>query len=468
MSSDTPSTVSRRRFLLGSLAAGSGLASLGGLSPLMQLARAGIGSPEAADRYFVFCYFSGGWDVLLSLDPRDPADFHGGNVKKTLIDPGYGLIEDYDTTLLTTPQGHTLGPFMGDLFGHMDKLAIVRGMSMETLTHEVGRRRFLTGKPPSGLIARGSSAATWLASQLGSNDPIPNLAMGVESYNADQPNFASALKVSTVSDLIRALRASDPALLPIERQQIGELLARTAQCPHALASPFWQNAEDSRGRAQDMVAQKLDTLFDFMADTPEMEALRTHYQITSANQAQSSSLAQAALASQAIKGGVSRVVSIQVARGLDTHYDEWADDQGPTQMGGFNAVARLIEDLSEADYGTTGTKWIDHTTIIGFSEFCRGSMINANNGRDHSLTNACFLAGAGIQGGQVIGRSSDIGMTPTPTNLATGVWDPDGGTIIKPEHIIQALLYDVGVYTSPDDDPADLRVAPLKALLENP
>ena len=43
------------------------------------------------------------------------------------------------------------------------KICVVRGMSMETLTHEAGRRRFITGKPPSGLLARGSSGATWLA-----------------------------------------------------------------------------------------------------------------------------------------------------------------------------------------------------------------------------------------------------------------------------------------------------------------
>ena len=30
---------------------------------------------DAPDRYYIFCYFGGGWDVFLSLDPRDPRDF---------------------------------------------------------------------------------------------------------------------------------------------------------------------------------------------------------------------------------------------------------------------------------------------------------------------------------------------------------------------------------------------------------
>ena len=43
------------------------------------------------------------------------------------------------------------------------------------------------------------------------------------------------------------------------------------------------------------------------------------------------------------------------------------------------------------------------------------------------------------QGGQILGRSSDVGMVPLPVNLATGEMDP-GGVVIRPEHIHAALL----------------------------
>ena len=67
----------RRRFLLSSLSAGAGLASIGGLDPLLRLAHASEGAASVGDkhRYFIFCYFGGGWDVLVTLDPRDPAVF---------------------------------------------------------------------------------------------------------------------------------------------------------------------------------------------------------------------------------------------------------------------------------------------------------------------------------------------------------------------------------------------------------
>ena len=51
-------------------------------------------------------------------------------------------------------------------------------------------------------------------------------------------------------------------------------------------------------------------------------------------------------------------------------------------------------------------------------------------------------------------------MAPTATNLTTGLQDP-GGSVVRPEHVIRALLHDAGV----TEDVADLRVDPLLALL---
>ena len=86
-------------------------------------------------------------------------------------------------------------------------------------------------------------------------------------------------------------------------------------------------------------------------------------------------------------------------------------------------------------------------------------MLTARGGRDHSLTGACFLAGAGIQGGVAIGASSNRGMEPQAINLSTGATDL-GGEVPKPEHVLQTLMFNAG-HT---DDPADLRVYPLDAI----
>jgi hypothetical protein len=331
------------------------------------------------------------------------------------------------------------------------------------LTHEAGRRRFITGKPPTGLLARGSSAATWFASQFGEGEAIPNLSVRVESYNVDLPNYATGLKVASVPDLVRSLKKSDPMLEPKLDNQLDALLTQFSQCSAAQKSKVWKAAESSRQKARQMVSNGFESLFDFQAKTDAMAKVRDHYGIGQYGAAAlQSSEAQAAMAATALTAGITRVVSIQAAAGLDTHFDEWERDQGPTQERGFNAIARLMEDLESREYYNTGSTWMDHTTIVGFSEFSRTALVNDRGGRDHSLTNACFVAGAGIKGNQFVGASSDVGMAPLPTNLDTGIAGPDG-EIVYPEHIIRALFHSVGV----SEDIADLRVDPLKAILKS-
>ena len=458
---------SRRGFLKGSIATSlaAGAVSFGGMPSLLSLAHAGEENPGQKNRHFVFCYFSGGWDVLLSLDPRNPIAFNNGNLQLTRIQPAYELLDDdeNDGSLKTTASGISYGPYIGDLLGHSAKMAVVRGMSMDTLTHEVGRRRFITGKPPSGLLARGSSAATWFASKLGGDQPIPNLSVRVESYNVDQPNFATGLKVASVPDLVRALKSEEPIQSKKVTAQLDALLAQAAKCEYAKKSATWKKAEESRVKAVQMVSAGYDSLFDFQAKTPAMAALRDHYGIAPTGAAAlQSPEAQAAMAATALTAGLSRAVSIQPASGLDTHYDDWASDQGPRQERGFNAIARLIEDLEAKEYPGTGQSWMDHTVIVAFSEFSRTPLINTRGGRDHHLTNSCLVIGAGIKGDTVAGASSDVGMTPQAIDLQTGLPDP-GGEVIKPEHVIRSLLADVG-YT---EDIADLRVDPLHAILKS-
>ena len=147
------------------------------------------------------------------------------------------------------------------------------------------------------------------------------------------------------------------------------------------------------------------------------------------------------MAVQAITGH-HRCVSVSVCDGLDTHFDDWATDQGPRKHEA-EVISKMIQELNSKQ-----STWLDHTVIVGFSEFSRTALLNVRGGRDHSLTNAAFITGAKIRGGQVIGRSSDVGMQPTTTNLYTGMPDPEG--VIRPEHILQTLFDEVGIGEAPD------------------
>lgn len=281
--------------------------------------------------------------------------------------------------------------------------------------------------------------------------------MNHEAYNPDLPAFATALQVASTDDLVRALSPGDNDLAASERARTEALLEQVRQCGQNVGSNNRADAFDFRLSARELVEQGLDSLFDFAANTPEMIDLRARYGISTS--ALNSNAAAAAMAVTAITSGISRCASITVASGLDTHYSDWQRNQGPFQQAGFDLVATLADDLASREYKGTGESWLDHTIIVGFSEFSRGSLLNDAGGRDHALTNACFLLGGGVKGGQTLGASSDVGLGPQALNLLTGAVDP-AGAIPMPEHVLQGILNYVGI----DDDPADLRVDPLTAL----
>ena len=468
------SLISRRDLMRGVLGAGGILGAEALLRPMThgltgqldhpfaQLALAqgaSSGFDVTRDRYYIFCYFSGGWDILLGLDPRDPRDFTSDNRRLTLIQPGYERLDGVDRDIITSPSGVKYGPHIGEMLRHSDRLAVIRGISMETLTHEVGRRRFLTGRPPSGLQARGSSVNSWLAAHLGAEQPIPALSIRVESYNQDLPTFASALSVGTPADLLRTLTPSEPTLPHLVQRQVDTTISDAAGCDIAQKSAFWRSAEESRQKAKEMVEGGFAERFNF--NRPEHQALRDRYGIANLND---SVEVRGALAVQAICSGMSRCVNVQVANGLDTHFDNWESDQGAFQERGFNVVARMADDLASREYKNTGLSWLDHTVIVGFSEFSRTPLLNDNGGRDHALTNASFLLGGQIKGGQAIGASSNVGMQPMAVDLATGraQSNPENGEVIRPEHILQTLFHEVGI----PERQADLRVPPIEALVK--
>ena len=464
--------IQRRAFLkqLSAAVAGFGLASD---LPFGQFALAQNHHIDAPDRFYIFCYFSGGWDTLISLDPRDPRDFNNTNIRETQIQPAYDLLDLPDADILQVGD-IKVGPFFTPLTSWLPRISIVRGMSMDTLTHEVGRRRFITGKSPTGLLARGSSAATWLAQHHGLKEPIPNLSVLVESYNSGLDNAATALAVNSTSDLLRTLRPAPDTVSGNLNRLIDAHLAVQSNCPNLKHSELIAQSEASRGKVKEMVDGRLDSFFDFGANSDEMNALRSRYNFR--RQDTATAAVQGALAVQAITQGISRCVSIRVANGLDTHFDDWSSDQGPRQQAGFQVIADMMADLERLEYKGTGKSWLDHTVIVGFSEFSRTPLINVRGGRDHSLTNACFLAGGNIRGNQVLGASSDLALQPTKTNLVTGLPDLDG-EVIRPEHVLQTLFDEVGLGETPDlrvpecrqanaETPCDLQLA-IPALLKS-
>lgn len=413
------------------------------------------------DHYFIFCYFEGGWDLLLGLDPRDPVDFPDDAVRETGIQPAYGLLPAQYSRRPIDAGPFQLGPCVGELAQLGNMFSVVRGIDMSTLTHEVGRRYFITGQRPSGLTARGSSVATLATAAIGADRPVPHLTHLVEAYNADQPPFAGALPVAAVDHLQYILQ--DNLGLPTDippnvRGALGAYWSRDAQgCDPGAGSALGRMADiyrDNRDRARAVVVEELHRNFQF--NTAENLEVRRRYGFGEGQQ--ETPYGRAALAAQALKTGLSRVVSVSLSTGLDTHDGTWAGQHSVNLEAGFDALARLLTDLRDSE-APGGGSFLDKTTVVAFSEFGRTPRLNERNGRDHHLGNCALIAGAGIRGGQVVGQSSDRAMGPETINLATGQRDPDGDAL-KPEHVLATVLTAGGV------DPAPLRIGPLPSLLD--
>lgn len=397
--------ISRRRFLKTTSAWAGGLSVLGGVVPAAeQWARAA--SPFRGTgplRRYVFCYFDGGWDVLMSLDPRSPGKFRRERVPETLIEPAYDMVAGVGDDVIDAGGGMLLGPAIGDLAAHADKLAIIRGLSMETLEHGSARQRFLTGLS---------------AEQLRDPDHRPH-------------------------------------------QQPTDLIATQAAMPPTDVSggpPSHPTQANPLGVGRTLTDRDLWSLVPLDARIEAETRLMGHFSIDAATTGPDAAAARAAAA---ITRGHGRVVRMTIQTDLDSHDDAWANQHGTLLKGGFDAVARLITWLGREQYLDTGQSWLDHTIIVGFSEFGRSALRNRRGGRDHALSNACFLAGGPVIGGQVFGATSDTGMLASPVDLATGRGD-DKGEVVRPEHLLQTLLVDTGL--GPD---AGLHAAPLGGLLKS-
>jgi hypothetical protein len=486
---------SRRKLLRLSFAGGLlGMGTLSNFSPINRIwaqnnhqNQGMIGHP-IKDRYFVICMFDGGWDTLLSLDPRNPQIFTDQAAVDTKITLGYQRLSDVPNLQLPSISGvylpnrltqigsnapTAIGAYMGDLCTepYVNQIAIVRGVNVSTLAHDVGKVRVRTGRPPSGNQPRGSSIATWLAHHYQKGELIPNLSIGEEVYNLDQPLDFDVFEVNSPIDLSTALTQTNmnSRLSSTTLDRIEELINTAYPCENPQQNSNFTNASKlSVDRVRQLLSLGLGEQLNLSAQNEQMQALRTRFGFDLSTQGLSSPAAKAALASKAITCGLSRVVNLNLVGSLDTHYG-YGDGQnwlkhGIRQYAGWQAIARLMDELKNTPVlDGSGENFLDRTTIVAYSDFGRTAMLNPAGGRDHWLTTSYFLAGADIAGGKVFGASSDTGMTPTLVDLSNGMISATIGEEIMPEHIWQTLLVAGGI--DPSVDPVDLRVRPIMPLL---
>ncbi|MEP7120211.1 MAG: DUF1501 domain-containing protein [Byssovorax sp.] len=448
-------SLSRRRFLEIAGLAGGGVALRSILSP--RLAQASPDNPQL----LLACYLGGGSDQLLSFDPRDaslakfqaPAAYASGG---TGIHPAYDLVVDARVKAVLAATGGsgiqkkgalTFGPAMpASLMSHSADLAVLRGVYMGTLTHEVGRRYFTTGKFPRGLSAAGSSLGTAVAAADGKTALIPNLAISAETYNETFPSYASGIGVNSFDDVLSLLKPLGTALSAGSDMSLAAYEAAIDDCTQrelnggGLVDTF----KESRLKARTMISASASALFNFKVPAPPgLDDLFTTLGIKTTTDFKGPK-GNAAIAAQALTNGISEAVSLQLAGDLDDHND-WGDTHATGVADALDAIGNLITFLKKTPYKGGATMTWEHTTLLIFSEFARTPLLNGRAGRDHHLASSCVVAGPGIKGNQIFGATSDSAMVVRNVNPTTGKPDDANGIQLRPADIHATLLHSMGL-----------------------
>lgn len=373
--------VSRRTFLR-TLAAGSaGLAGLG----WRDLVMASAPSLASQGKAVIVLWMQGGPTQFETFNPKPGSE---GCMTKTIA---------------TAVPGIEIADFWPNVAAQMKDIAIIRSMTNKEGNHQRATYQMHTGYVPSGTL-RHPSFGSLVASEIAPKE-------------FDLPSFVSIQGPSMGSGFLSTsyspFRVQDPSQLPVNSKLTvpSPRFERRMSLMESLEGSYAQSGaaelvEDHRGiygQASKMVLSPRLTAFDLSKESADVRAKYG-----------SSSFGQGCLlARRLVEAGVTYIEVMLT--GWDTHqqnHDRVKDLASRCDV----AFATLIADLKARGL-------LDRTLVTWMGEFGRTPRVNPNAGRDHyPRAFNVAVAGNGVHGGQVIGKTSDNGADVvdapvTPTDL---------------------------------------------------
>jgi uncharacterized protein DUF1501 len=190
-----------------------------------------------------------------------------------------------------------------------------------------------------------------------------------------------------------------------------------------------------------------------LMDDPSVDGL---FSFTDADHARygSSDFGDGLLVAKQLLAGRKGARFIQVTFGGWDHHSDIYDKQAAqslyTQSAEFDpAFGSLMTDLAITPGSVPGKTMLDETLVVVIGEFGRTTgALTGQGGRDHFLRFASVMAGGGVKGGRVIGKTSDLG-----DKIVEYGWAPNRD--IRPEDITATIYSALGIdYTTMrTDDP---------------
>lgn len=430
----------RRRTFLKVLGAATAGATVG--APLWHA----MAEPGAtSDEFFILIHAAGGWDVTLWSDPRfkvegivDPATDSVLDIAGLTHWKEGAAVEDGGVSFSPITAGKLLlGPAIGDLLSHADKMTLLNGVAMNTVSHPDGTYYSSTGRHLAGGRPVSTSLNTLLANEFGPGQLLPNVSI----------NFPSTFLDGNLDLRVLPLRVSTIAT-------VGKSLSRatafdTAQGRDAVTVMLTDEARDLAKIAHDPIpyegmAIQLEALRDLLStgqkdlfDTNKLKAAQPTFNHSATYQA--STATSAAFAIEAFKKNVARSVAFSTSS-FDTHNSNYRF-HGKMLQEFFDLLARMVEVLEATPHPTKpAAKLADHTHILVVSEFCRTPQINIQGGRDHYPNNSALILSPRFKGGTVFGKSDPGQLLPLDAKTFS-----DGKRPVAPPDILATMLGAFGV-----------------------
>jgi hypothetical protein len=334
------------------------------------------------------------------------------------------------------------------MLNHASDFSILRGVLMGTLTHDVGKRYFITGKFPRGVAANGSALPTVVSAGEGVSALIPNLAISSETYNETFPSYASGINVNSADDMLNLIKPLGTLLSADSDAQLLKFETESDTCEqHALnAGGLVDLFRASRVKSRTMTdPEGFAELFKFaIPPPPQLSTIFNAFKITKTSEL-AGSKGKAVIAALSLSLGISQAVSVEIARDLDDHGD-WALTHGTTLYDTFELLGSMITYLKNTPYKKQpSTSTWEHTTLVVFSEFARTPLINGRDGRDHHQANSCLIARPNIKSNMIVGGTNDLGMNAQKVNFATGQVDEVNGATLRPTDVHATVLAAMGL-----------------------
>ncbi|MEC9092885.1 MAG: DUF1501 domain-containing protein [Planctomycetota bacterium] len=433
-----PLSQHRRNFLT---ASASGLGSAALLDLLSRETHAQEPANSTADRSshhagkaknVIFIYPAGGPSQLELFDPKPTLNSQTGKTLPESITKNarFAFIKK-DAKLMGTKrvfkkQGEC-GTELSDLLPHLsscvDDIALVRSMHTEAFNHHPAQLMLSTGVPRFGRPSFGS----WVLYGLGSeSDNLPGYVVLTANRGSSggTSNWTNGFLPSTYQGVVFRSQGEPVLNLDLPESLSKPLQQSNLNAIRKLNEIQFQNTHDpeiqsriaayelafrmqsAAPEALDLSQESQHTLDAYGVDRPEPKDVKSN--IGGGKDVFKTFAKNCLYARRLVERGV-RFVTLMHA--------SWDQHGELDQALGYNSrmadqpMAALLKDLKQRGM-------LDETLVIFAGEFGRTPLAQGTNGRDHHpQAFSVWLAGGGIRGGQVLGKTDDFGWSPVEDSV---------------------------------------------------